>query len=723
MAYINGNNAALKADINTYNEEVNLSDYVLKTLKIAGIDLADDITETELREALNTYPIIFGNGAPVAATVGRTGQLYFDKINKNLYICVGHNNSSYSWFNLTGKIDEQASFVGSYSAAEPQSEIVGQLEYVGSALGGQKGLHILIDENGGRLHLATMDDIEAGGTGADGASAYDIAVANGFEGSETEWLESLKGAKGDKGDTGAQGIQGEKGDKGDTGAQGIQGEKGDAGYTPVKGVDYYTDAERAEFEAYIDEKLSAGNQPEEVFIDVLSEVGYTEKARVNSSGVVKDWENSDVTGYIPVKAGDVIRLKDVYIPSIYNATGDSYGQTVYLYTADKTYIKLVLLCNMDTNENAALDRVIENDRVTQFTLDPTLFGENVAYIIIGAADITAASEIYVNSTIISDNENDIPAYWLAELTAKAETIQQAMETAGRNKSAFLWYTDAHWQTNSKMSPSLLKYLAENTPINKVNFGGDIINDPSEFTHANIKYAYEWRKLIAGLPNHHSVIGNHDVNHNTTDVENMAYAFLLAHEESGDMVTGDGLYYYIDSPFEKTRYLYLSYLTNDHAKMTAQGQFIVDALLNAPENWHIVVIAHRWWQYTSAASPTVGSVPAYEQEILNVFDEYNARTAHTASNYFNTQDFTTGKAKVEFCIGGHIHVDYDFKTGGGIPVIITASDTNQERVSDSDDDCGTVGTTTEAAVYGIIADYNNNKITVVGVGRGTSRVIT
>lgn len=35
------------------------------------------------------------------------------------------------------------------------------------------------------------------GGGADGKSAYEIAVDNGFEGSESEWLESLKGEKGD----------------------------------------------------------------------------------------------------------------------------------------------------------------------------------------------------------------------------------------------------------------------------------------------------------------------------------------------------------------------------------------------------------------------------------------------------------------------------------------------------------------------------------------------
>lgn len=41
--------------------------------------------------------------------------------------------------------------------------------------------------------------------GKDGKSAYQIAVAQGFAGSETDWLASLKGEKGDKGDAGAGG--------------------------------------------------------------------------------------------------------------------------------------------------------------------------------------------------------------------------------------------------------------------------------------------------------------------------------------------------------------------------------------------------------------------------------------------------------------------------------------------------------------------------------------
>ena len=65
--------------------------------------------------------------------------------------------------------------------------------------------------------------------GADGASAYEIAVENGYTGTEAEWLSSLKGEKGDAGEQGIQGIQGEKGDTGEQGLQGVPGEKGDPG--------------------------------------------------------------------------------------------------------------------------------------------------------------------------------------------------------------------------------------------------------------------------------------------------------------------------------------------------------------------------------------------------------------------------------------------------------------------------------------------------------------
>mgnify|MGYP001005908008 FL=1 len=76
-----------------------------------------------------------------------------------------------------------------------------------------------------------------GQDGADGKSAYAIAVEHGYENSEDEWLLSLKG---EKGDTGERGEKGEKGDPGDRGLQGVPGEKGEKGDAGVAGKDGFS---------------------------------------------------------------------------------------------------------------------------------------------------------------------------------------------------------------------------------------------------------------------------------------------------------------------------------------------------------------------------------------------------------------------------------------------------------------------------------------------------
>lgn len=64
---------------------------------------------------------------------------------------------------------------------------------------------VLVDIGGTPKRLQeAIDNGELGGSGGSGTagkSAYEIAVDNGFVGTETEWLESLKGADGDNGIT------------------------------------------------------------------------------------------------------------------------------------------------------------------------------------------------------------------------------------------------------------------------------------------------------------------------------------------------------------------------------------------------------------------------------------------------------------------------------------------------------------------------------------------
>jgi hypothetical protein len=305
----------------------------------------------------------------------------------------------------------------------------------------------------------------------------------------------------------------------------------------------------------------------------------------------------------------------------------------------------------------------------------------------------------------------IPEYWQSALDEGVEAINTALCNAGYNKSAFLFYTDCHWNYGSQRSPSLLKYLYQHTGMNKTFFGGDIVNNEAD-DYDTMAYLWDWRNQLKGLPNHHSVTGNHDDGNTTNNLfdEKYVYGFLLAAEETPDIVRGkDGLYYYIDSPTEKTRYLFLDTAFQSVYYSDTQKAFVDNALLTTPTGWHIVAIAHIWHDTDYSVTPAVpighSLGGAY---LLGRFDAYNSRQG----------EFADCGGWVEFCIGGHTHWDFDSTSEGGIPVLLMETDSKHVRSG-----LGyTAGTTTENSVSGIIADYDAKTIKVVRIGRGASREV-
>lgn len=87
-------------------------------------------------------------------------------------------------------------------------------DYDSGAFDGKDGYSPTLDvtpiDNGNRITITDINgekEIDVT-NGIDGQSAYELAVKNGFEGSEQEWLESLKGEPGKKGDPGEKGDPG-----------------------------------------------------------------------------------------------------------------------------------------------------------------------------------------------------------------------------------------------------------------------------------------------------------------------------------------------------------------------------------------------------------------------------------------------------------------------------------------------------------------------------------
>lgn len=123
------------------------------------------------------------------------------------------------------------------------------------------------------LTLALIKALRGGGgAGAPGKSAYEIAVENGFEGTEQEWLESLVGQAAGFGTPTASATPLASGEQptvnvsasGDDTAKvfgfqfGIPA--GADGKTPQKGVDYYTEADKEEIVQAVIAALPNGDE-------------------------------------------------------------------------------------------------------------------------------------------------------------------------------------------------------------------------------------------------------------------------------------------------------------------------------------------------------------------------------------------------------------------------------------------------------------------------------
>ena len=185
-----------------------------------------------------------------------------------------------------------------------------------------------------------------GQDGAEGKSAYAIAVEHGYEDSEEKWLLSLKGEKGDtgergeKGDTGLQGERGEKGETGQQGEQGPKGEKGDPGDRGLQGI--------------------PGEKGEKGDAGVAGKDGFSPIANVVKDGSVITITITDKNGTTTVTltegaAVDLTPYAEVtYVDEKVQELSDSLTYTLQEYTLSITHLE----DKSHTHENqSALDQI------------------------------------------------------------------------------------------------------------------------------------------------------------------------------------------------------------------------------------------------------------------------------------------------------------------------------------------------------------------------------
>lgn len=121
--------------------------------------------------------------------------------------------------------------------------------------------------------------------GADGMSAYALAVYQGYNGSLAEWLESLKGMS-------AYEVAAEQGYQG-TEAEWLESLKGG---TPERGTDYWTEADVAAIRLYIDTGITQVNA-------VISAAGWSETAPYTQRVTVASVQAQKPPRITPVYSG------------------------------------------------------------------------------------------------------------------------------------------------------------------------------------------------------------------------------------------------------------------------------------------------------------------------------------------------------------------------------------------------------------------------------------
>lgn len=142
------------------------------------------------------------HGKPNAATQGAVGVLGVDVDSPlhDVYKCVAVNGSIYTWELLSSGLSIMSANIsgeGTESVQFPYSNLRTPAMYVvkiGDLILDKEGYLYQIDSLNSTYCIATYCGTQVV---AYGKSAYVLAVENGFEGTEEEWLASLKGEKGD----------------------------------------------------------------------------------------------------------------------------------------------------------------------------------------------------------------------------------------------------------------------------------------------------------------------------------------------------------------------------------------------------------------------------------------------------------------------------------------------------------------------------------------------
>ncbi len=329
-------------------------------------------------------------------------------------------------------------------------------------------------------------------------------------------------------------------------------------------------------------------------------------------------------------------------------------------------------------------------------------------------------------TALEDGSSPLADYWQTYLASIEDDLKDAIYDLGNHGDSFYFFTDYHYDKNAdklaggEQLYKVFQWLIDKIPARKIVNGGDILQ-----THATVDAALEelnifYHNFHKFAPTMYNVIGNHDSNHYQSDArltDGQMYQDLFAGFNLDTAVhLQSNMYYYFDNDTQKIRYIILNTRGNytTFSADSAQHQWIIDTLNDAPTGYNIVVIPH-WFFEINEEDATVTQLSSFGTLIKSLLDAYNGHTSGTWSGL--SYDFSNAGGKVIAVITGHVHREYSEISAAGYPMIGFICDAVNGSAQLT---TRTIGTYTEHSVSLITINTTTKTIVCTPIGTGTSR---
>lgn len=332
-----------------------------------------------------------------------------------------------------------------------------------------------------------------------------------------------------------------------------------------------------------------------------------------------------------------------------------------------------------------------------------------------------------------DSETGILKDALGQVIDKVDLVNKTDIDGG----SFIFITDTHGTSNTWNSPQQIKYIFQNTPIDKVIWGGDAISAYGN----NIEQQWEWHcsafdKIVKGFGNVYKVRGNHDFTirayedseDGRTLSQHQTFQYLF-HDAPVGVVRNtedpNGCYYYFDDDNCNVRYIIID--TDDSVEEgnvpwgvingvhDVQLNWIANtAILNTPDNYGIIIVSHI---------PITDTTTQYFSTYKNLLQVVNAVNSKSAGIIGPVSyDFSAlSNVRVLLYLSGHQHHDMQTYQNGVLHVVTACDTAYSDYLSDPFvvDKSGRYGANAQC-FDGVCIDKNKENISFIRFGVGGNR---